>query len=346
MPVFNGDRFLREAVDSVLNQSFRAFEFIIINDGSTDSSAAILDSYQRSDSRIRVHHRSNHGLIDSLNCGCNLASGRYIARMDADDVTVRERFEWQIEFMEEHPEVAVVGGGVEFIDGSGKSLGVMHYPREKAELKSAVLRQNVLQHPAVLMRKDAFVYAGGYRAAFVDAEDYDLWLRIAEKFELANLSPVVIKYRIHQNQVSKRKVRQQTLSALAAQAAALSRRRGIPEVLGSGQEITPEVLIGLGVGEGKQQTALVLQYLRWIGNMRLLGEYGSASGLWREMLRSCSWKHIEKRVAAEAWLTAAPLYWHEGRFLQSLGAAFRAFAARPVVAGRPLKRLLQGAGLL
>ena len=107
MSVYNGERFLREAVGSILDQSFRKFEFIVINDGSTDFTGAMLDSYQEQDLRMHVYHQENRGLVESLNRGCALAQGKYIARMDADDISVINRLMWQVEFMEKHPEVTV-----------------------------------------------------------------------------------------------------------------------------------------------------------------------------------------------------------------------------------------------
>jgi hypothetical protein len=121
MSVFNGEPYLHEALESILNQTFRDFEFIIINDGSTDGSATVLESYRKSDSRLRVYHQENRGVGESLNRGCGLAQGKYIARMDADDIATSGRLMRQVEFMEGHPEVDVVGGAVEFIDATGKS---------------------------------------------------------------------------------------------------------------------------------------------------------------------------------------------------------------------------------
>jgi GT2 family glycosyltransferase len=340
LSVFNGADFLRQAVESILDQTFRDFEFIIIDDGSSDDSTAILNSYQGTDPRVQIFRQTNKGLIVSLNRGCALARGKYIARMDADDIALKERLAWQVQYMEAHPDTAVLGGAVRLIDGAGRLLRLVQHPCEDHEIKSALLQQYSLPHPAVLIRKDVFLSVGGYRATFVDAEDYDLWLRIAEQSRLANLEQVVIYYRLHRSQVSKRKVRQQTLSTLAAQAVALTRRSGKSEIadLIAGP-ITPQLLTRLGVSEGTLQNALARQYLRWIGNMHALGEYAAAFELWTEMFQSCSWHHIERRVAAEIWLAVVPLYWRRGRFTLSMRAAGRSIAARPRIAVRPLKRV-------
>src|SRR5918996_2481069 len=108
MPAYNAAVYLDEAVTSILNQTFREFEFIVINDGSTDDTVSILDKYEKSDSRIRVYHQENQGMIAALNRGCRLARGKYIARMDADDISLPRRFERQLEFMEGHPQIGIL----------------------------------------------------------------------------------------------------------------------------------------------------------------------------------------------------------------------------------------------
>src|SRR5262245_27130869 len=153
MSVLNGEPFLREAVESILGQTFGDFEFIVIDDGSTDASADILDSYQRNDARVRVYHQENKGLVESLNRGCGLARGKYIARMDADDIATKERLMWQVEFVEKHPEVGVVGGAIEVINASGKSSVTHRYPLKNSDIYQALLRGDCpLVHPTVVMR--------------------------------------------------------------------------------------------------------------------------------------------------------------------------------------------------
>ncbi|MBZ5705516.1 MAG: glycosyltransferase [Acidobacteriia bacterium] len=344
MSVFNGERFLREAVESVLEQTFREFEFIVVDDGSTDQSASILDSYRKSDARVRVYHQENKGLIESLNRGCSLAQGKYIARMDADDIAVRERLMWQVDFMEKHPQVAVLGGAVEWIDATGKSLGTHNTPVADCEIKSELLHRNVFWHPTVIMLREGFVSSGGYRKVVVDAEDYDLWLRIADRCQLANLETVVLKYRIHPFQVSMSKRRQQTLCKLAAQASASLRRNGTPDPLEAVKEITPAVLAELGVTEARQQSVLASDWRNWIRNMCLAGEYSVALKAADGMLQS-DLQYVERWQIADLYLIIARLYWRQKRLLKSFLAAVRAVMTRPVVAGRPLKLLLRRLGL-
>jgi hypothetical protein len=341
MPVYNGERFLSEAVESILDQSFQEFEFIIIDDGSADSTASILDSYHKQDARVRVYRQENKGLVAALNYGCELARGKYIARMDADDIAIGNRLMRQVEFMEKHPEVGVLGGAVEIIDTTGNSLKISGNPVADHELRRALLEYCAFWHPTVLMRKDILALTGGYRKAFFGAEDYELWLRIADHSQLANLDAVLLKYRLHLYQVTVGKVRQMAFSTLAAQAAAALRKKGLPDPLSSVEEITPAVLAGLGVSEAAQQAALARRYLWSIGTLYDNGEYARAFDMLTEMSKHCDWKQAEKRIIADLRLLEARLYWRQGRFARSIASAGHAAGIRPIILTRPLKPLLR-----
>jgi hypothetical protein len=340
MVVCNVDRFLAESIESVLAQTFSDFEFIIVDFGSTDQSKAIISSYAARDSRIRMHEIPNCGLAVARNASCALARGQYIAIADADDVCLPERLLWQIEFMEKHPGVGLLGGAMEWIDAKGRRLFVNGGPTEDHEIRSALAFRNPFGQNAVMIRRDTFTFVGGYRTVFAQAEDYDLWLRISEHFQCANLKQVVVKYRVHPNQESFRRRRQQTLCKLAAQVSALSRGNGKPDPLESVQEITPALLMGLGVPQARQQTALASDFYDWIRNMCLAGEYSVALQAAVEILRSSDLERANGRPIANLWLTAAWLYWKRREFLNSLFALARAVMIRPVVVGRPLKQLL------
>jgi hypothetical protein len=345
MSVFNGERFLREAVDSILDQSFREFEFIVIDDGSTDGSAAILDSYQENDPRVRVYHQENRGLVESLNRGCALAQGKYIARMDADDISVTNRLMWQVDFLEKHPEVGVLGGAAEMIDTSGNSLCIAVNPIEDHEIRYTLLDDCPVWHPTVLMRKNVFISVGGYRKVVFGAEDYDLWLRVADYYQLANLETVLLHYRLHPYQVTVSKVKQLAFSTLAARAAAAFRREGIPDPLDSVVEITSTVLCGLGVSEPMQQATLAQRYLWSIHTLYNNGEYSVAFNVLTEMLQSCDWKQAEKRIIADLRLLEAQLYWKQRRFMRSILIGGHAAIIRPIILGRPFRSLLRWARL-
>src|SRR5713101_3978695 len=248
-------------------------------------------------------------------------------------------------FMKKHPEVSVLGGAVEWIDATGKPLITWGNPAEDSEIQSALLERCPLWQPTVIMRREAFTDVGGYRPPFAPAEDYDLWLRMAEHFHFANLKQVVLKYRIHPNQVSMRKRAQQTLGVLAARVAASSRRNGIPDPLNSVKEITPEALAALGVTKARQQSELASESGRWIRNMCMAGEYSVALQEALGTLQS-DLEYVERRQIADLHLIVARLYWRQRKYLSSLLAAAHAVVTRPVVAGRPLRPVLRRLGFV
>jgi glycosyltransferase involved in cell wall biosynthesis len=219
MPVYNAERFLEQAVESILAQSFADFEFLIVDDGSTDSSLAILQEYAAADPRIRVVSRPNTGYLIALNEMLGRARGEFLARMDADDVALPERFAAQVEYLREHPECVVVGSTVRFIDEVGRQAGLGHAPlgedgrqtelgrepRGHEELEDEGLSGSCpICHPTVLMRREAVLRIGGYRHEAYLCEDMDLWLRLAEIGKLASLTQVLLHYRLHSKSVSER----------------------------------------------------------------------------------------------------------------------------------------------
>jgi glycosyltransferase involved in cell wall biosynthesis len=347
MVVCNVERFLAEAIESILAQTFRDFEFIVVDYGSTDRSKSIISSFAAQDERIKLHEIPNCSLPEARNAGCFLAQGKYIALIDADNISLPDRLKWGVEFLEKHPEVGVVGGGMEAIDATGASLpnsalpyGAAPRPLENRELQSVLLSHCAIWQNSVLMRKEAFTLVRGYRTIFLQAEDYDLWLRIAERFEIANFKQPVFKLRYHPYQLSVRKRAQQTLCYLAARASAVRRRAGQLDPLESAKEITPAVLVALGVSYVEQQGALVYTYCAQLHCMCALGEWSGALNLAMEMLRrSSDWKYVDRRALANMRLKAAEVYWKNNRFLQSIFTAGHAVMTRPMLVGRPLKRL-------
>lgn len=194
---YNAERYLREAVDSILAQTFTDFELIVIDDGSKDGTLGILRQYEKRDARFRVISRANKGLTISLNEGLAAARGALIARMDGDDVCLPTRFEKQVAFLHENPEVVVVGCGVELIDPYGLHIGAVTYPSTHEAIDARLLagEGGAIPHPGSMMRKSAFDQTGGYRAQFNNSEDLDLWLRLAEIGKVANLPEILLKYR-------------------------------------------------------------------------------------------------------------------------------------------------------
>lgn len=201
MSVYNGERYLGEAIDSILNQTFTDFEFVIIDDASTDSTAAILDSYP--DARlVRLKNETNLGLTQSLNRGLAVVRGEYVARMDADDISLPERLAKQVNYLDTHPEVGVVGAQVNFIDTEGRSLGPVTYPTDPLLIDWTMLLSNRLWHPLAMFRRDLVQTLGGYNQDFAFAQDYDLWLRLRQVAQIRLLPDFLLKYRAHANSAS------------------------------------------------------------------------------------------------------------------------------------------------
>jgi glycosyltransferase involved in cell wall biosynthesis len=201
MPVYNGEKYLREAIESILCQTYTDFEFLIINDGSTDNSRKIIESY--SDHRINlINNPTNIKLIKTLNKGLEIARGEYIARMDCDDISMPERFAKQVAFMDDHKEVGLLGTSFNLIDSKGIYSGQYIVPLEHNLLCWSLCFYCPICHPSVMLRKDVVCSAGGYDAECVHAEDYELWYRLSKKSIIANLPDVLLCLRKHQVNIS------------------------------------------------------------------------------------------------------------------------------------------------
>ena len=204
LPVYNAERYVGEAVDSILKQTFSDFEFIIINDGSTDQSLQILQDYARQDARIRLISRENRGLVSTLNEGLAMAEAPFIARMDADDVALPERFEKQHAHLMDNAACLAVGGRTLVIDPEGDPLCIWNKFSAHDEVLNEHLNTingSAVCHPAVMFRADTVKALGNYRADYYPAEDLDLFLRISGLGRVENLTDVILKYRIHDKSI-------------------------------------------------------------------------------------------------------------------------------------------------
>jgi glycosyltransferase involved in cell wall biosynthesis len=227
MSVYNAERYVREAVESILAQTFTDLEFIIFDDGSTDRSPQILREFAARDPRIRLTVRPNKGLTKSLNEALALARGEFIARMDCDDVALPHRLATQVEFLRGRDDVVCVGGYWQLIDGAGRLLITIRPPTDDAEMQQLLLKgHSPLCHPLATFRREAVMKLGGYDETFTTAQDVDLWLRLGEVGKLANVPEVLLKFRLHESSVSEtRRLEQRRLSKLACERA--WQRRGI-----------------------------------------------------------------------------------------------------------------------
>jgi glycosyltransferase involved in cell wall biosynthesis len=202
MAVYNGERYLRQSIESILSQTFTDFEFLIIDDGSTDSTPEILEEYNERDERIRIIHQENIGLTKSLNRGLGLSRGYYIARTDADDVSLRERLEHQVSFLDNHPEIGVLGSGAVTIDREGNVIHRFFPTTGPSVVRWRLIFGNCISHPTVLFRKNLVLEAGGYPCDSPVAQDYDLWSRLAFITEIDNLPEILVKYRLNPRGIS------------------------------------------------------------------------------------------------------------------------------------------------
>lgn len=199
MSAYNADKYLLESVNSILNQDFADFELIIVNDGSVDNTAALLKLIEDSDNRVRVISQENRGLASALNTAFQLSTGEYIARMDADDIADSTRLAAQLDFLEKFTDVDIVGSYVEAFGDS--KVRVWTFPITKEDCDAALLFLNPLAHPAVMFRRRITTDIGSYDLSFNYDQDYELWARASASHGIANLNKVLLKYRIHRNQM-------------------------------------------------------------------------------------------------------------------------------------------------
>ncbi len=323
MSVYDGERFLAAAIESVLAQTFGDFEFLILDDGSRDGTAAIVQDYAARDPRIRPILRENRGLVASLNQLLAEARAPLIARMDADDICQPERFARQIAFLAGNPDYGVVGSWSEDIDendGPYQVSGPEHPDSHEGFLAAIEQGLPLLCHPAVMYRRDLVRSVGGYHAAFRHCEDFDLWLRLASVTRLCSLPERLIRYRHYAGQVSSRHATEQQIGAAVAKLAYDERKAGRPDPTAQLAVIPPlkqlddlfgregvasvvraKVAPGLlysRAGLGDHGFDLLIDYLR---------EGGPREGMWRTVARLMRFGEPVRaaRLAATLALTAA-----------------------------------------
>jgi glycosyltransferase involved in cell wall biosynthesis len=224
LPVRDGARWLSRSIASVLDQSHGDIELLAIDDGSADVSWDMLTTYSNRDRRIRAIHQPKSGLVTALNRGVAEARGAFIARHDADDEANARRLELQLQYLSAHPKIGLLGTWAEERDEYDNRLGVRRPETDPGRLAELLLRRNPFVHSSVMLPTAIVRRLGGYRAVFEGAEDYDLWLRIAEISQVANIPEILVKYRVHAQSVSHSRALRQSFSVRLAQTSAAARR--------------------------------------------------------------------------------------------------------------------------
>ena len=287
--VHNGQRFLREAIDSILGQTFDDFELIVIDDCSTDGSLDILRSYRDPRIHVIVNHQQR-GLTRNLNTGLRLARGEYIARQDADDVSLPTRFAEQVAFLDANPPIAALGTWARSIDDGGRAVGVKATPIGVDSIRQRLRQGNCLIHPSVMFRRSMILQLGGYDETYTLSQDYDLWLRVSEHFAIENLDRILLSYRYHEDQIGRARLARQLRFARLARVSAL-RRAGLSHSAAWLKEVSNNLRGGSG-SRGRAYLHAATVYSRR-GNagdttvlvLRALVNSPGSLELWRKGLR-------------------------------------------------------------
>ncbi len=230
MPVYNGEKYLCEAIDSILSQTYKNFEFLIINDGSIDKSAELILGYD--DARIRcINKGTNSGITSTLNNGLSLAQGKYVARMDSDDISLPHRLEIQVELLEKNPEIGVCGGAIKHF---GAASGEYYFPANHDEISSWLLFRNIIAHPTVMLRRSILIENNIFYNELCAAEDYQLWTELGKVTQFRNLHNILLHYRLHSDSISS-----STKERLAEGASAVRRQQvGLLKIIPTDRELT------------------------------------------------------------------------------------------------------------
>lgn len=203
LPVRNGERFLAQAVESVLSQTLDAIELVLVDDGSTDATSQIIREFARRDRRVRVIQLDRSGIALALNAGIAGARGRYVARMDGDDICHPSRLQKQVAYLDANAGCVAVGSAIAVMDETGEPVGTRRFPEEHQEITRSLFGgRTAMSHPTVVVRRETLRAIGGYRAAAVPSEDLDLWFRLSRVGTLANMREELLHYRKHANAVS------------------------------------------------------------------------------------------------------------------------------------------------
>lgn len=329
MPVFNGEPFLIDAVESTLRQSLQDIELVAVDDGSRDGSRAVLERYSRADARIKlIASATNVGIAAALNLGLRAARSDYVAIASADDLMFSERLVRESAFLDSHPKVAAVGSAVVTISESGSRGPVFRFPTDARVIRSTLLRHNCMAHPSVMLRRSAVAAVGGYRFDYI--EDYDLWLRLSERYDLANLAEPLVLYRLHPGQLSLTRLEDVQRLRLTVRAAAWARCSGEADPLAEVGELTLETSTSIGVDEHEIARAVRAE---WLSRAAILSELNAtgAKALAAEASRALGGR-APSQIRAARELLRAEARLAARRPLAMMFHVARAFCHEPIYA--------------
>lgn len=291
MPVHNGARYLRQTLASLRWQTFADWEAVCVNDGSTDDTLAILKDFAAVDPRFRIINVPNQGIVGALNIGVMEARAEWIARIDSDDVALPKRLAIQWRFVQDNPDVVVVGSNMLFTDPDGYPIRTEFYPPTHEAIEQALLNDagGNLGHPSVLMSREAVIQAGLYRKEFEWVEDMDLWIRLAKLGRMANISLTLVHYRQHEQSVCWNQC-------------ALQHERKFRMLARARAERGISVPIDLGPPTGpRKQTAAAG---KWARRAARVGNYRTAYRQWRKLAAAEPFSFLTFRVTLESVIRA------------------------------------------
>jgi glycosyltransferase involved in cell wall biosynthesis len=215
LPVYNALPYLKESVESILSQTYQNFELLLIDDCSTDGSNELLRKYVLEDTRVKlIVNNENLRIVKSLNKGIHASQGKYIMRMDADDISISTRMELQVDFMESNPEVGVCGGSMELVDSSLVHIGIRRYYLDDKAIRKHIFKFSPFSHPATMFRKSTLEQSDLYDPKCLHGEDYDLYFRIGKVAKFGNLQEIILKYRVHKNSLTNKNLRELELETI------------------------------------------------------------------------------------------------------------------------------------
>lgn len=343
MPVFNAEAYVPMAIRSILNQTFVEWELIVVNDGSSDRTCAIIFEFARQDSRIRVLHQANGGIAKARNAGWRAARGYYIAWLDADDIAMPDRLAIQVVFLDGAPEIGVLGGYCEEIDERGRQSGrIMKYPCSHEAILAGLPFYSPFAQSAVMMRRYLLEDCSGFRNCFGPAVDYDLWTRLSTLTRMANIPKVLCFYRYHSKSLSNTAISTHARAILAVPAAARCRREKGFDPTAEAEELGDDILKTLGITREMADCASAEAYRGRVSAMLLRGEVDAAASLLAQYETAEIPAHIRQWAAPEFAFLRARLAFARSQWLESiLLAACTCWQHPPFLVSAAVKALRQ-----